>query len=134
MENMGKKFVSLSCFLDDTFYPKMSNKNIYYINIKPYVYDLPFDLMIDRFFYNKNNYINLINNKVECKEFLLSFMNNYQYLNINKKKEDYLFDIEISNKILLHLKIFFSKTLTNETRNRLNKKTKLKTKKNNNKK
>ena len=28
------------CFLDDSFYPDMTNDNIYYINVKPYVYDL----------------------------------------------------------------------------------------------
>jgi SAM-dependent methyltransferase len=37
------------CFLDDTFYSEMANENIYYINIKPYYYDLPFDIMLNRF-------------------------------------------------------------------------------------
>ena len=28
------------CFLDDVFHPKMENPNVYYINVKPYTYDL----------------------------------------------------------------------------------------------
>ena len=38
------------CYLDDTFYPEMAHDNIYYINIKPYVHDLPFNEMYKRFF------------------------------------------------------------------------------------
>ena len=34
------------CFIDDNFYPEMANDNIYYINIKPYIYDLNFKYMI----------------------------------------------------------------------------------------
>jgi hypothetical protein len=25
------------CYLDDVYYPEMSHKNVYYINIKPYI-------------------------------------------------------------------------------------------------
>ena len=45
------------CFLDDVFYPDMKNENIYYINIKPYVYDLQFDIMIKRLL--KSDIINI---------------------------------------------------------------------------
>ena len=37
------------CFIDDYFYPEMANDNIYYINIKPYYYDLKFEYMIKKF-------------------------------------------------------------------------------------
>jgi hypothetical protein len=37
------------CFMDDYFYPEMSNDNIYYINIKPYYHDLKFKDMLERF-------------------------------------------------------------------------------------
>jgi hypothetical protein len=37
------------CFMDDFFYPEMVNDNIYYINIKPYMYELTFEIMIKRF-------------------------------------------------------------------------------------
>jgi len=36
------------CFIDDYFYPEMANDNIYYINIKPYYYDLSFEDMLNR--------------------------------------------------------------------------------------
>jgi hypothetical protein len=65
------------CFLDDVFHPGMVDDRIYYINVKPYVHDLPFEVMIDRFINsgilkeienennknNKNNDNNNENNK-----------------------------------------------------------------------
>ena len=44
------------CFLDDTFYPGMSNEFIYYINVKPYYYTLSFNEMAERYY--DNNSIN----------------------------------------------------------------------------
>ena len=36
------------CFIDDTYYSEMSNKNVYYINIKPYIFNLNIDELITR--------------------------------------------------------------------------------------
>lgn len=116
------------CFLDDTFYPKMSNSNIYYINIKPYVYDLSFDTIITRFL-NSDLSREYDINKNEFREYIFSFMDNYQYLYVKKKPEDYNMDKLLSNKILLHLHIFFDKTPTSNTRKNNYKKYKEKTRK-----
>jgi hypothetical protein len=119
------------CFLDDTFYPRMSNNNVYYINIKPYIYDLSFDLMLHRFFnssiFNKYN----IGNKNEFKEYMITFMNNYQYLFRKKTVEEQNIDKQLSIKILNHLHIFFDKPFNMNTRKNLYKKGKNKTRKQN---
>ena len=43
------------CFLDDQYHPYMKHNNVYYINIKPYVYEYPFDEMGD-LYYDKFHY------------------------------------------------------------------------------
>jgi hypothetical protein len=109
----------------------MSNNNVYYINIKPYIYDLSFDLMLHRFFnssiFNKYN----IGNKNEFKEYMITFMNNYQYLFRKKTVEEQNIDKQLSIKILNHLHIFFDKPFNMNTRKNLYKKGKNKTRKQN---
>jgi hypothetical protein len=65
------------CFLDDTFYPEMTNDNIYYINVKPYYYDLELEYMIKTFKESKIG-IKLINN-----EFSLIFLKNVKFIFLN---------------------------------------------------
>jgi hypothetical protein len=36
-------------FLDDSYYSKMFCDNVYYVNIKPYIYNLKVELMINKF-------------------------------------------------------------------------------------
>ena len=116
------------CFLDDTFYPKMNSNNIYYINIKPYTYDLSFETIIYRFLNsslmnansntnNKMKEFSIINdNKKEFKEYAISFMENYQYLYKKKPVEEYNIDINLSSKILQHLHVFFNMPFKMNTR------------------
>jgi hypothetical protein len=107
----------------------MSNSNIYYINIKPYVYDLSFETIITRFLNSSISKEYDIINKNEFKEYMVSFMNNYQYFYVKKKPEEYNIDKLLSDKILLHLHIFFDKTPTSNTRKNNYKKIKDKTRK-----
>jgi hypothetical protein len=68
------------CFLDDSFYPEMTNDNIYYINVKPYYYDIKFEIMIDKFLDN-NVSKNIIQDKdkEELQEFK-SFIDFFQLI------------------------------------------------------
>jgi len=95
------------CFLDDVFYPDMSNENIYYINVKPYIYDLEFNEMITRFLNS-----DILDVKVEdstyCREFMLIFMKKYNYIYVGKTNDTLNIDKIISKKILYHLNIFFN--------------------------
>ena len=115
------------CFLDDLFHPNMTNENVYYINLKPYTYDLDFNEMITRFL---NSNILDINNATYCRKFILTFMKSYHHIYVTKKKETQIIDKIISKKILQHLYIFFkinpiypntSKTKRNIFRQKLNK-------------
>lgn len=49
------------CFVDDMYYPTMITREVYYINIKPYCYNLPFDEILRRFktYRHQNNHFGL---------------------------------------------------------------------------
>jgi len=104
------------CFLDDVFYPDMSNDNIYYINIKPYIHDLSFDTMITRLLNSDIlEFPNISNNENEnendeknvCHKFLLSFLKRYHYNYISKDNVALSVDKILSKKIMHHLRLFF---------------------------
>jgi hypothetical protein len=116
------------CFLDDAYHDGMVNDKVYYINLKPYIHDLPFDLMIERFI--KSGIINIL---VEdnFKTDMLQFMNLYKHEYVEKTKDAQNVDKILSKKILHHLQIFFNKKSQNKTMRKSNK-THNKTKKNQN--
>ena len=104
------------CFLDDVFHPGMANDRIYYINIKPYIYDLPFDTMIDRLINS-----NILGKKTDREEienmktYILKYLKKYNYTYVEKTKEAQNIDKILSKKIMDHLHIFFNKQ-TNKNR------------------
>lgn len=94
------------CFLDDVFYPDMSNEKIYYINVKPYVHDLEFNEMINRFL--KGDILDeKINDPTYCREFMLEYLRKYNYIYVGKSTDTQNVDKIVSKKILQHLHIFF---------------------------
>jgi hypothetical protein len=113
------------CFIDDYFYPKMANDNVYYINLKPYFYNLPFDYMIETFektalgqkFVKKSN---------TFAKFMEEEMNKYHYKYIAKSKDEYDIDVILGKHILHHLKIFFEddkmSAFTKKNKNKVTKK------------
>ena len=109
------------CFLDDIFHPGMVNDKIYYINIKPYIYDLPFDVMITRLIKSKI-LSNIDENLLETH--ILKYLKKFNYTYVEKTKEAQDIDKILSKKILYHLDIFFNKR-TNSTITRRNNKQKV---------
>jgi hypothetical protein len=103
------------CFLDDVLHPGMVDDRVYYINLKPYVYDLPFELMIDRFM--KSNIINTTTN-TNFKQDMLQFMKKYRHFYVEKTKESQNIDKILSKKILHHLHTFFNKGSKTTRKNR----------------
>jgi hypothetical protein len=96
-------------YLDDTFYPEMSNENIYYINIKPYIHALPFNEIYKRFLDSK-----LIISKKQSddvshifNEFMNKEIKKYNFKIISKHSDDYEIDKILSKKIMVHLHDFF---------------------------
>ncbi len=107
------------CFLDDVFYPGMSNEKIYYINLKPYIYDLEFNTMITRLI-NSNIFKNINYDPTYCRTFILEYINKFNYIYIRKNTKSFNVDKIISKQILKHLHNFFKikhiKLQTNKTK------------------
>lgn len=114
------------CFLDDVFYPDMSNEKIYYINVKPYIHDLEFSEMITRLI--KSDILGGEGgDPTYCREFILQFMKRYNYIYVGKNTETQNVDKIVSKKILQHLHSFFKiKPIQPPTpKNKLTKRTKI---------
>jgi hypothetical protein len=106
------------CFLDDTFYPEMSNDNIFYINVKPYYYDLPFDYMIQKF--TQSNLGKKIINDDNFEEKISQNIKLFKYKYIEKDFKEYEIDKIIGKQIIIHLQEFFNKNKKNKSlKNRL---------------
>jgi len=98
----------------------MANDNINYINVNPYIYDLDFNDMIDRFL-NSNILINdNDNDNAITRTFILNFMKKYKYIYVKKTNDSQNIDKIISKKILYYLDQFFKKKHTNKKRKQNN--------------
>jgi hypothetical protein len=118
------------CFLDDVFHPGMVDDKIYYINLKPYVHDLPFELMIDRFINSEILKEGIV--KTDFKQEMLKFMSRYHHEFVEKTSGAQNIDKILSKKIMQHLQVFFTKG-TNKQKQKQIQITR-RTKKNNNQK
>lgn len=115
------------CFLDDTFYPDMANDNVYYINIKPYYYDLQFDYMIKKF---KESDIGkkIINNDPDFETIIMEHIKLYKYDCIDKDLKEYEVDKILGKHIIMHLQEFFKPKRNKSVRKKTNAKNKTKRK------
>jgi len=101
------------CFIDDSYYPHMSNENVYYINIKPYFYHLSLDYMLSKL---KNSVVGkkIINEEFEkFKKFIEADFKRYNYDVIEKNPNEYDVDKVLGKQILIHLQGFFNKPNNN---------------------
>jgi hypothetical protein len=112
------------CFLDDTFYPEMANDNVYYINVKPYYYDLSFEYMLDKLS-NSNIGKKIINNDDKFITTMTENISLYKYNCITKDTKEYDMDKIVGKQIIKHLHYFFNKTKKNKTKKYKTKKYKL---------
>jgi len=104
------------CFLDDNYFPGMANKNIYYINIKPYVYDLNFDEIYKRFLNSEIGKEILQNHHEGFIDFMNKNIKMYNFQVIEKLQDEHEIDKILSKKIMYHLEVFFNKTNKTKTR------------------
>ena len=112
------------CFIDDYFYPEMANDNIYYINIKPYYYDLKFEYMIKKF--NESEIgKKIIGDDGDFENVMMEHINLFKYLVVEKDDKEYEVDKVLGKHIINHLQSFFNRSSKNRTiKNRGNKKNK----------
>jgi len=100
------------CFLDDQYHPLMEHDNVYYINIKPYSFSMPFVEMADRYYRKKGL-------SIDKEDFIIkmdSYMKKYNYPVVEKSVVETDVDIIVSKKIITHLEAFFKQTRKNTTR------------------
>jgi hypothetical protein len=102
------------CFMDDSFYPEMANDNIYYINVKPYYYDLTFEDMLSRF---KNSDVGerLVGNDNEFDDIMLQHIKLFKYMVVEKDEKEYEVDKVLGKHIISHLQAFFNRSTKNRT-------------------
>ena len=96
------------CFLDDVLYPEMSGKNIYYIKVNPYTYNVPFDTMIQRFLTSEIGK-KIITDKKNFISYMSTYMSQYAYTYVEKSADEYEIDKIITKKTMFHLQTFFNK-------------------------
>uniref|UniRef100_A0A6C0DTY5 Uncharacterized protein n=1 Tax=viral metagenome TaxID=1070528 RepID=A0A6C0DTY5_9ZZZZ len=96
------------CFLDDVLYPEMSGKNIYYIKVNPYTYNIPFDTMIQRFLTSEIGK-KIITDKKNFTSYMSTYMSQYAYTYVKKSADEYEIDKIITKKTMFHLQTFFNK-------------------------
>jgi len=109
------------CFLDDVYHPLMENKDVYYINVKPYGNSISFKEMGNRYY--EHNLTNTPNqDKDKFLKFIVNQMNKYNYRvkkkSINENKDD----LDMSKDILYHLHNFFKLYKKSKTRKKKGKK------------
>ena len=95
------------CFIDDQVHPDMEHENVYYIKIKPYNYNLPYDVMAKMYYNKEYKNINKESSEEEFINTIVKIMNRYNY------EDKYINEMEIdkivSKQIINYLKDFFSK-------------------------
>jgi hypothetical protein len=94
------------CFLDDTFHPGMSNENIYYINVKPYNHDIPFEEMLKRFM--NSSIGKCVIRDADFQAIMTTSFKLYKYKCLNKDPNEYEIDKIIGKQIITHLQTFFN--------------------------
>lgn len=108
------------CFIDDQFHPLMEQDNIYYINVKPYVFTMKFEEMAERYF-DKYLQISEAGKKEEFIRFIVQNMKSYNFIVRPKSDIEHKTDKVISKQLLIHLENFFKKGRVKNTRKYKNK-------------
>ena len=103
------------CFLDDQYHPLMEHDNVYYINIKPYAFGMPFEEMADRYYRKKELSID----KEDFVRGIVADMKRYNYPVVEKSVIETDIDNIISKKIITHLEEFFKRSKKNTTRKKM---------------
>lgn len=112
------------CFIDDSFYPEMANDNIYYINIKPYYYDLTFEYMIETFSHSEFGK-KIIDDDNDFENIMMEHIKLFNYTIVEKNEKEYEVDKILGKHVISHLQAFFNHSSKNKTiKNRVNKKNK----------
>ena len=98
------------CFIDDLYHPLMDTDNVYYINIKPYRFSMPYDEMAMRYYdliLRKRS--GAIPDRNEFVKTITTFMKQYNYMVLNKSPAETKTDKIVSMKLFSHLEEFLKR-------------------------
>ena len=104
------------CFIDDQYHPLMNMDNVYYINVKPYIYSMPYEEMAEKYYKHYKDNIKV--KKEEFINYIINFMKQYNYPVKHKSQDETDLDKIVSKKIVIHLEEFFKKDKKQNTRKR----------------
>jgi len=93
------------CYLDNTHFSEMIHPKVYYIYIKSYIYNIPLNIIIDRFM--KNKVLSNFPYTNEVKYRLTEYIKQRSPPFMVKTYSEYLIDKIISKKIIMYIKNFF---------------------------
>jgi len=100
------------CFIDNTYYDKMKNDKVYYIQPKAYYHKMKTYEIINRFI--NSNFVNFCNTptrnilKTECSDFLYEWFIKNKSLNTSVKSENEVeIDLAVSKQMMYHIREFF---------------------------
>lgn len=114
------------CFLDDRYHDQMDGEDVFYINVKPYVFSLPFKTMAERYYKLNKKHINM--KESIFVENISTEMNRYNYTPYDKHPDEQNIDEIVGKQIMVHLVDFFKKydkrVYTRKTHSTKNNKTK----------
>lgn len=84
------------CFIDDLYHFEMENKNLFYINVNPYVYE-----------YTITNILNILKTKLKIEDYDLKIIYE-EIINYKFEKNKIINEKEISKELYENIKSFFS--------------------------
>jgi hypothetical protein len=95
------------CFIDNSFFPKMIGRRVYYIQPRSYIHYLKTDEIIDRFI--SSNLFKNVQYFGECFESILyeSFLKKKSFINMINIEKRLETDILISQKMMYYIREFF---------------------------
>ena len=111
------------CFIDDLFHPLMEQDNVYYVQVKPYIFTMSFEKMsmryFDKYLNNPDDKENIIK-KLDFIDRTVTFMKKYNFLTQDKSDLEQNADKVVSKQLLIHLETFFKKGRMKNTRKQKN--------------
>jgi hypothetical protein len=96
------------CFIDDQFHSLMEHENVYYINVKPFWYSLPFSVMSERYYDLKEADLVGAGSKADFVKKMNEYTSMYKFSVMEKSDAEKKVDEIVGEKIMSHLEEFFA--------------------------
>jgi hypothetical protein len=107
------------CFIDDQKHHLMVQDNVYYINVKPYEYSMPYEDMASIYYDTFHEKYNIVDTKDEFITKIVDSMLRYtSYSTFIKSDDEYNADVVVGKQMLIHLEDFFRNGRSQNTRRR----------------